>query len=336
MCSNGTYKLIWQNFPVLQCGTTDMHRQYHPFGLSVCTSETGDDYAFIFNAIEKGVDLKPTILMSDAAAAIHNGFKKFFGANSKVLMCNAHTRRNVVSKLPAYIKSPEIQAKFLFDYDKLQLSKSDEIFDVAANLFMEKWSKNYPALMNYFKDEWLDKNRNWYEGAQKLVPSTNNALEAINNVIKDENTLRRLFDLGRFRTVLFEIVENWSLSYVNGIKEIFHHPEITLEMWTNSYNWAKLNVKMSVDHTQSYISHKNPADPNRTDVKEMSDNINWTSFNQFKEECFSFHTAVFPAPLTKDSWIKGSCDCYQFFELYMWVHILGIALRMKFVYSYIY
>lgn len=51
--SDGTYKLIWQNFPVLQCGTTDMHRQFHPFGLSVCTSETGDDYAFIFNAIKK-------------------------------------------------------------------------------------------------------------------------------------------------------------------------------------------------------------------------------------------------------------------------------------------
>lgn len=63
----------------------------------------------------------------------------------------------------------------------------------------------------------------------------------------------------------------------------------------------------------------------------MSGSIDWASFKQFKEECFSFYTAVFPVPLTKDNWIKGSCDCYQYFKLYMCVHILGIALRMKFV-----
>lgn len=272
MCADGTYKLIWQNFPILQCGTTDMHRHFHPSGLGVCSSETGLDYSFIFGAVRKGVqkafgaELNPTILVSDAAGAIHNGFKATFGDDAIILMCNAHVRRNVVSKLPTFIKTPEIRAKFLMDFDKLQLSKSDEIFDVAADLFVEKWRIIYPDLIQYFANEWLIKNRLWYEGAQKLVPSTNNALEATNKVIKDENTLRRLFDLGRFRVVLFEIIENWSLLYINGLKEVYRQPEITLEMWTNSYNWAKLNVKMSVTKTASQISYKVPADPKRIDV----------------------------------------------------------------------
>lgn len=337
MCSDGTYKLIWQNFPILQCGTTDMQRHFHPFGLAVCTSETGNDYSFVFNAVKEavksiyGVELRPTILVSDAAGAIHNGFKAVFGDDSTIIMCNAHVRRNVVSKLPAYIKSPETRAKFLIDYDKLQLSKSNEIFDVAADLFVSKWQNNYPDLMKYFKDEWLTKNRLWYEGAQKLIPSTNNALEAVNKVIKDENTIRKLFDLGRFRVVIFEIIENWSLLYVNGLKEIHLQPEISLEMWTNAYNWAKLDVKMQVDETQSLVSYKIPADPNRTDVEQMNSDIDWTTFKQFKEECFLFYTAIFPVLLAKENWIKGSCDCYQYFKLYMCVHILGIALRMRYV-----
>lgn len=337
MCADGTYKLIWQNFPILQCGTTDMARHFHPFGLGVCSGETGNDYSFIFNAVKKGVkdiydaELNPNILMSDAAAAIHNGFKRNFGEDSTILMCNAHVRRNIVSKLPAHIKSPETRAKFLIDFDKLQLSKSNEVFDVAADLFVEKWRKDYPNLMKYFENEWLNKNRLWYEGAQKLIPSTNNALEAVNKVIKDENTIRKLFDLGRFRVVLFEIIENWSLLYVNGLKEIHLKPEISLEMWTNAYNWAKLDVKMLADESQSLVSYKIPADPNRTDVDQLRSDIDWTTFKQFKEECFSFYNATFSAPLAKDNWMKGSCDCYQYFKLYMCVHILGIALRMRYV-----
>lgn len=102
-------------------------------------------------------------------------------------------------------------------------------------------------------------------------------------------------------------------------------------MWTNAYNWAELDVKMHVDETQTYVSYKIPADPNRTDVEQMSTDINWATFKQFKEECFAFYVTNFPAPFSKDNWMKGSCDCYQYFKLYMCVHILGIALRMRYV-----
>ena len=131
-------------------------------------------------------------------------------------MCYAHVRRNIVSKLPSHIKSLEIRAKFLIDFDKLQLSRSNEIFDVAAILFVEKWRKDYSDSVQYFEDEWLVKNRFWYEGAQTLIQSTNNALEAVNKAIKEGNTLRKLFDLERFHVVLFEIIENWSLLFING------------------------------------------------------------------------------------------------------------------------
>lgn len=149
----------------------------------------------------------------------------------------------VVHKLPAHITDKQKRAIFLNDLDTLHLSKNDKIFKEASELFVLKWYEEYPNLIEYFENEWLIKNRFWYEGVAELVPSQNNALESTNRYVKDENTLRELFDLGRFRVVIFEIIQTWSMSYSNGLKEFQQQPKITLEMWTNSYNLAKLNVK---------------------------------------------------------------------------------------------
>lgn len=51
--ADGTYKLVWQGYPVLQIETTDMHRSFHKFGISVCTNERTADYEFMFAAVKK-------------------------------------------------------------------------------------------------------------------------------------------------------------------------------------------------------------------------------------------------------------------------------------------
>lgn len=58
--------------------------------------------------------------------------------------------------------------------------------------------------VEYFNEEWLFKSRNWFESAATLLPSTNNALEASNNVIKREHSFRNRFDLDCFKVVVFE------------------------------------------------------------------------------------------------------------------------------------
>lgn len=71
--ADATYKLIWQGFPVLVCGTTDMGRHFHQFGVGVCVNEKQEDFAFMFNTIKESVqgifdekvDFK--VLISDAA-----------------------------------------------------------------------------------------------------------------------------------------------------------------------------------------------------------------------------------------------------------------------------
>ncbi|GBO13675.1 hypothetical protein AVEN_119247-1 [Araneus ventricosus] len=38
--TDATYKLIWQGYPVLIVGSSDMNRTFHPFAIAVCNNET--------------------------------------------------------------------------------------------------------------------------------------------------------------------------------------------------------------------------------------------------------------------------------------------------------
>lgn len=336
---DGTYKLIWQGYPVIQVGTTDMYRSFHAFGLGVCTSEKSADYEFIFDSVKKGVkdvyniDYHPKILIRDGAIAIQNGFDASYGDDGIGLMCWAHMRRKMMENLPAYIRDKKQRFELLADLDWLQLSKNHETFDKASILFVAKWKIVSADAMEYFDKEWLRKNRFWYEGAASdlisHIPSSNNAIEVANRLVKDEHTLRERFDLGQFRTVIFDMLKTWSLAYVAGEKEVHNSPEIDLKQWTAAYAWAKQNVPMKVTESEDHVVYKIPSAAQSSDFS--GPNNEWNSFEEFKSENFKFNYVSFPTPMTKNNYSHGVCDCSSFFKLYMCEHVLGIGLRMKFV-----
>ena len=97
--------------------------------------------------------------------------------------------------------------------------------------------------MSYFEKEWIDSNDGWYEGVELYVPSTNNALEATNKVVKDEGTYRERHVLSRFLVIASDIVKNWSVERNTNIpnaKKFAKQPDINLQLWTSAYQWAKL------------------------------------------------------------------------------------------------
>lgn len=140
------------------------------------------------------------------------------------------------------------------DVDDLQLSKSTEIFNVAADLFLKKWRAVSKPLAEYFEKEWLIKNRNWYEGFRVKTPSTNNALESKNKGIKDEHTLRERLEFTQFRVVMFEMIRQWSIEYTSNLNTINNGPpSMNLDLWTSGYNFAKSNVNTIQKRTRSHI-----------------------------------------------------------------------------------
>lgn len=191
---DATHKIVWENYPVLIVGTSDLHKKFHPFGVAVCTNETTADFEFVFNSLKTGlkeifdIDYRPKYLISDATRSIHNGFRNVFGDERSVIMCWFHMKTALTKRMETLIKDKAQRIAFHGDINKLQVAKTVEIFDIAANLFVQKWSLVSDDLMKYFQEEWLSKNRNWFEAFARRTPSTNNCIESFNNVVKTCHT----------------------------------------------------------------------------------------------------------------------------------------------------
>ena len=84
LATDGTYKLIYEGFPILMVGTVDMNREYHPYGIMITKTEDWEDYKFMCERLKclasliGATDFNPTVLLADCAAAITNGFKSVF------------------------------------------------------------------------------------------------------------------------------------------------------------------------------------------------------------------------------------------------------------------
>ena len=95
----------------------------------------------------------------------------------------------------------------------IQFSTIHEHFETVWKLFSDKWFDPSPKeslsheqllineFLNYFSDNWLGQYTcGWYEEYAKGIPSTDNALESTNNVIKEEATHRELLSMNEFLT----------------------------------------------------------------------------------------------------------------------------------------
>ena len=51
--SDATWKMVYQGYPLIMNGTTDMKKAFHPYGLWLTLTETHVDYAFCFDGINK-------------------------------------------------------------------------------------------------------------------------------------------------------------------------------------------------------------------------------------------------------------------------------------------
>lgn len=344
--ADATYKLIWQGYPVLIIGTTDLNKMFHPFGLAICSNEKTKDFQFIFNSIQIDMQkinkelLKPTALVADAADAIKSGFKNVFNNEYNQIMCWSHMKTKVENRA-CHIDDKDAMKEILHDIELLHLSNSTTVFKLALTLFFKKWKinnkqKNQSILdfLNYFDTEWIQSNNGWYEGIQLYTPSTNNALEATNRVIKDDGTFRERHVLSRFLTISSTIINNWSierdlsLSPINA-KVFATEPTICLKLWTKSYQWAKtikdiICIENNVSK-QYYIPARNLESISQSDLKKFM-NKKWTTFNQFKKSY-----DIWCLEMQDDSnWKISKCSCPAFLKNYICKHIVGMAIRLKY------
>lgn len=102
-------------------------------------------------------------------------------------MCWFHMRRAAENKL-SILSDTSLTNKIMQDIDALHTAPSEELFNAAVQLFLEKWrlnsNSNMPNYLVYFENEWIKRHKGWFDSYIALGPSTNNGLESTNAVIK--------------------------------------------------------------------------------------------------------------------------------------------------------
>lgn len=162
----------------------------------------------------------------------------------------------------------------------------------------------------------------------KLAPSTNNAVESWNSNIKDEKSERCLFPFNVFKNKILEWTKEWSNEYPSGAKTFNKIPTVDLPLWTDAYKWVKQNkpIKRYVD-SAGLIFYKFAAGEAQV-VKNWTILSKWTTFKEFKDR---FQLGRKTYIQDADEWMNGSCSCPSYMKKYICKHIVGLAIRLKYV-----
>lgn len=147
ICADGTYKIMYQGFPLIVAGFVDRYKHFHVIGICATSNERQRDYEFIFEALKKGIykhtqiAFEPKILMSDAAPAIRNAFYATFESAEQNVICFVHVLRNIQrAKFKSKVNKESIISEVMI---LLQCSSMAE-FDNACRLFIKKWEQSEP------------------------------------------------------------------------------------------------------------------------------------------------------------------------------------------------
>lgn len=328
LCADATYKLLWHKFPILVVGTTDLNQHFHLLGISIGKHQDATNYSFLFQSLKDAVFkthgwvLAPSVLVSDSAAAIRNGFKEVFGSCQHV-MCWFHVKKNIMDKIKS-LKSLNVPSELVTDIDTLQRCRTPAMFSEACVLYNQKWSGFLP-FTEYLNTSWISQNANWYEGCIDRAPKTNNALESFNGRIKSAFSFHVRATLPQFLRTLEELISTESKKYLLGLKKFTTQPEVPANLWKKGYTWINLKPDLEkIDHGTGFFYRFDAKDP----PKPYSEYFSYsTGFDNFKAENFSSWLTYLEHH--EKNWKASFCTCPFFFKKNICKHIVGLAIGEK-------
>lgn len=303
-------------------------------GIGVVFNERERDYAFMMQSLSAaafeitGKKMSPQHIMCDAAPAIGNAFLNSFDNPQKVLMCWAHASARIYkAKYDTQDNKDQIKVDILL----LQKSPSAEIFLKGIELFNEKWETKEPVFIKHFNGEWVEKNKNWFGGSNLTTPNTNNCLESFNNTMKNHQTMRRRITIAEFKQFVLEIVAQRSLEYKDKHKVYVEKAPIADKTWILGYRLSKGDKQILKKNFGNYTKYYLKAGENNEIADDdiiFAQNLNWKSFDEFKEKAFSVWEVVLYEHL---NWQDGTCTCPVYQLDFVCKHLVATAIRTKVV-----
>ena len=98
--------------------------------------------------------------------------------------------------------------------------------------------------IEYFIKNWYENNSNWYEGFSPKNPSTNNALESFNALIKKKYTVRERLSIPKFFKAISKLIYQQSLlrsQFSKDCKTFAVEKEYSLKFWSEAFKFKKEN-----------------------------------------------------------------------------------------------
>ncbi|CAF1257415.1 unnamed protein product [Didymodactylos carnosus] len=190
---DATYKITWNELPLLVFGSTDANRHFKPFGVALIShDENAKCYNQLFtsiNALAVQEFTQPCLInhvMADGALGMPQLFFIFYLHIFRLLFRYHKFSTDSVSTQSSYDvlvpHDPKMPITSQFSHKRTV----DDVFNRGIDLLIQKWSAT-PAtkkFSDYFVDQWITKLPYWYEGAAFGKPSTNNGCESMNAIIK--------------------------------------------------------------------------------------------------------------------------------------------------------
>lgn len=338
VCIDATYKINWMGFPLIVMGTVDQRKKFHPLIYACSSTETTNDYKFVFRSVKNGVSkylkhsFSPEILIADGAEAIRKAFFAVFKESAKTfIMCAAHMFRNVKKRQFAVKTNRNL---IMDDIRKMQLAQNKSIFEMMSELFLKKWQAEEADFVRYFKKEWLGEACNWYEGAAEYTPSTNNALESYNSLIKRLITLRRRLPLQEFLNTMKSMAGNISKEFAVKNRVIATEPDITRKIIKaaaamSNNGFKKFRASTKKDKRPIYVLPSQKCTELNANEKyyKSLERKEWKTFDEYITYGFQMFWLV---KLSRENWnTNSSCTCPIFLKDYHCKHVTAIAIEEK-------
>lgn len=334
--ADGTYKITVQGYPLLCVGISDADKRFHLTGIAITSSESSDDYKFLFDSVRRGIklindqQLKANILVADMAPAITEGFKLSGDGNAFTrIHCFSHLMTNVEKQK---FNKTENKEAIKNDIRSLQKVTSKNLFDIGCKHLVQKWKKKEKEFIEYFDKVYIQTNANWYEGSSDKTPKTNNCLEVFNRLLKQQQMLNTRKPLNQFMPFGLQIVRERSMEYVQDKLPPSSTVTITDDMKLNAWNYSKsqkttLYQKSHDGKSVYYVFAGDNMDKiQNADVQKWK-NSNYSSYKGF-DDFIQKNTNIYEIEFDDLSQVNSAkCTCVSYVKNNMCKHILGMAYR---------
>nr|XP_029722901.1 uncharacterized protein LOC115263748 isoform X2 [Aedes albopictus] len=322
-----TFKTTLEGFPLLVVCMVDEMRHAHPIAFGCLSNQSASDYEFAFNCIHEtcakiGIKLDALeFFISDGETALKSAAKKVFGG-IKTINCYFHLKQNLKKYFQKFKIQADLQSSISDGIDKLQIAPTQKHYESAVQLFMTDYD-SVPGFTDFFAKYVNNSNfAGWHEAFAPGVPSTNNAVEAINKSIKYNALHRQKQTLATFKTLLLRLVE----TYGDPARLVHRHRVFGIQEQREA--WRFLNsgkttrpVRCGI-HVYMFIPGSEREEVSMNEIRRFMV-PKYTSFEDYKVDLNTIHRVSMP----DENYMQWNCTCRIFFKNNICSHIVIAAVK---------